>query len=249
MTAPFIPPPATRRLTPPTVRSLARWRWQGCRFTLDAITGQVGTLVRAATGTALDSLGGTITWPHSAARYEVRTVNGVPRGGVRLVTDDLTWPCTFGPETGTLVVEWSQLAALANNAGVCYIGDDAQAGNRLIVRGGAANALVVELKIGANTSSATLVSAIAVNDAAWLVIQLEDDGTNQRVRVAAALNGVDLAFSAWGAWIARGTAYAAGAKVRLNRLGSAGVQNNMFATDGAWFPGVLLTVAQSRERL
>lgn len=245
MTAPYILPPATRRLTPPTVRSVARWRWLGRLLSLDAMTGQVGTLTRAATGTALDSLGGTITWPHSAARWEIRG----GRGGLRMATDDLTWPCTFTPEAGTLLVDWTQLTALTNGMGVLYIGDDAQSGNRFSLRGGAGNTLVAELRIGGNTSTATLTGTVATNDAVVAVVQLDDDGTNQRVRIGAYVNGATVAFSSYGTAIARGTAWAAGAVVRANRIGSAGTQGSMWLADAAWFPGAPLSLTQVLERL
>ena len=117
----FIAPPALRRTGVPLLRSAARFHFLAARRSLDAITGQVGTLVRAATGTSLDSNGATITWPHSAARGEVRTVSGATRYGLRMGADDLTWPCDFGLEAATFFVEFVQLgAAIASGAGVAF---------------------------------------------------------------------------------------------------------------------------------
>ena len=146
----FIAPPALRRTGVPLLRSAARFHFLAARRSLDAITGQVGTLVRAATGTSLDSNGATITWPHSAARGEVRTVSGATRYGLRMGADDLTWPCDFGLEAATFYVEFVQLgAAIASGAGVAYCGRDDQTGDRVSIQGAAANALVVNLNLTA----------------------------------------------------------------------------------------------------
>lgn len=238
MVTPHIPAPATRRTGVPSLRSLARWRWIGQFLTLDAITGQVGTLTRAATGTSTDANGATITWPHSAVRYETRTVNGTVRTGIRYSADDHTWARSFDIEEATVFVDLVQLtAAPASNAGVLYVGRDDATGNRLVIRG-TGTTFAVDLIIGGNTSTATFGASVAANDAVRLLVQIDDDGTDMRVNIGGEKNGTPVATSSWGTAIARGTAFGSGAKVRLNRVGSAGTQNTMWVADAGWFPGL-----------
>ena len=245
----FIAPPALRRTGVPLVRSAARFHFLAARRSLDAITGQVGTLVRAATGTSLDSNGATITWPHSAARGEVRTVSGATRYGLRMGADDLTWPCDFGLEAATFYVEFVQLgAAIASGAGVAYCGRDDQTGDRVSIQGAAANALVVNLNLTAGLSTGTFASAVALNDHVFAVVQITDSGGNMTARIGGQLNGVDVAWSSAGTARARSSAWGSGAKLRANRVGSAGTQNDMWLGAMGWFPGAL-TAAEIQSRL
>lgn len=243
-----LPPPAVRRTGVPTIRSVARHQWQGRRLSLDALTGQVGTLTRAATGTMVDSNGATVTAAHSMPRWESRTWLGSAGVGLRLAADDLTWTCGWSLEEGTLLVEAIEVSSIGSGKGLAYIGRDDDTGNRLVVRG-TGSTFAVDLKIGANTSTATFGSAVAADDDVQLVVQVDDDGVDMKVRIGGAVNGTPVAFSAWGTSIARGTAWGTGAKVRANRVGSAGSQGSTWLRSLAWFPAVALTLDEATGRL
>lgn len=247
MTAPYIPPPLVRRLGVPTLRSLAWHQWQAHRLSLAAITGQAATLTRASTATLTDSAGSTITVGHTMPRWESRTWSSAPAIGLRMATDDLTWPADWTLASCTLFLEAINLGtAQTSGQGLVYVGLDAGTGNRLVVRG-TGTTFAVDLVIGANTSTATFGSTVANGDSVQLVVQCEDTGGNQRVRIGGSDNGVTVAFSAWGTAIARG-ALPAGARTRLNRVGSAGAQGAAWFRRVAVIPG-LLDLTQCTETL
>ncbi len=246
MTGPMIPPPASARQGVPRLRSLALDHWQASRLSLTALTGQAGTLTRAGTGTFTDSAGATVTAAHSMPRWESRTWNGAPDIGLRCGTDDVEWPLTWSLQTLTLLLEGINLGtAQTSGHGLLYAGLDTGTGNRLVIRG-TGTTFAADLVIGGNTSTATFPAAIANGDAFQLLLELEDTGTTQRVRLGGTDNGVSVGFSAFGTAIARG-ALPAGSKVRLNRVGSAGAQGAAWFRSRAFYPGLLsLTDALNR---
>ena len=246
MTTPMLPPPASRRLGVPRIRPLAFDQWQAHRLSLSALTGQAGTLTRAGTATFLDSSGGTVTAVHSMPRWESRTWEGAPAVGLRMAADDLSWPLTWSLQTLTVLVEGVNLGtAQTSGQGLLYVGLDAATGNRLVLRG-TGTTMAADLIIGGNTSTATFPSPIANGDAFQLLLEVEDNGTTQRIRLGGTDNGVGVGFSAFGAAIARG-AFPAGSNVRLNRVGSAGAQGSAWFRRRAFYPGLLsLTDAVSR---
>lgn len=247
MSVPLLPPPASARLGVPRLRPLALDQWQAHRLSLTAVTGQAGTLTRAGTATFVDSSGATITAVHSMPRWESRTWNGAPAVGLRMTTDDLSWPLTWSLQTMTILVEGVNLGtAQTSGHGLLYVGLDAGTGNRLVLRG-TGTTIAADLIIGANTSTATFPSAIANGDAFQLLLEVEDNGTTQRIRLGGTDNGVAVGFSAFGTAIARG-AFPAGATVRLNRVGSAGAQGSAWFRRRAMYPG-LLSLSDAVNRL
>ena len=183
MTA-ILPPPAVRRLGVPAVRPLALHRWQARRLSLAAITGQAGTLTRSAAATFTDSAGATVTAPNGAPRWESRAVFGVPAVGLRLSTDDLTWPLEWQLGPRTLYLEAVNLGtAQTNNQGLIYAGRNDQTGARWLVRGTGATFAVSFFNASNEESTATLAVAVASGALVQLVVQLDDDGTNVRTRI------------------------------------------------------------------
>lgn len=248
MTMPYIPPLLQRSTTAPTLRASSRFRAQ-IRRGLDALTGQAATLVRASTATITDSAGATVTVGHSMPRLEPRTWLGSAAVGLRMTNDDLTYPLDFLPEAATVFVELVNLGtAQTNNLGLVYLGRDDATGARLVVRGTGTTLAVDFVNAAGLTSTATLGSALANGAAAQLLVHVDDDGTNQRVRIGGAVNGADVGLSAYGTARARAAAWGTGAKIRVNRVGSAGAQGSVWIRDLAWHPG-LLTVAEMLERL
>lgn len=176
-----VPGRAVRRTVAPDLSSVCRFRWQARRLSLDAITGQVGTLTRAATGTAVDITGATYTAVHSMPRYESRDFsNGGSRYelGLRLVADDLSWVANLTPRTGTIGVEFSENGTRTTaGAGLVYLGNDGQTGARLIVDS-AANNYRATIHNGTTSQSVSLATATpTTGQGAQLAVQLEDNGT------------------------------------------------------------------------
>lgn len=250
----FAPMPAraVRRATAPTLTPISRFRWQARRGALDAVTGQVGTLVRAATGTAVDINGTTYTAGHSMPRFENRDFSaGGARYelGLRLAADDLTWEANWLPETGTLYVEFSEEGTRTTaNAGLVYVGNDGQTGARLIVDSSGTNYRAT-IHNGTTSQSVTLATATpTTGQMARLAVQLEDAGGNQRVRLLLSVGGGAVTTTAYSSTVARAAAWGSGAKLRLNRVGSAGTQGSTWIRQVAWAPG-LLSIDEMVNRL
>lgn len=247
-----VPPRAVRRTTAPALVSVSRFRWQARRATLEAITGQVGTLTRAATGTAIDSTGTTYTAGHSAPRWEARDYSATGTRdtvGLRLAADDLTFAANWFPETASLLVEFSEDGTRTTaGAGLVYLGRDDQTGARLIVDSDGTN---YRATIHNGTASASVSLATATpttGQSARLVVQLDDDGVNQRVRLLLRVGAGSDTTTAYSSTVARAAAWGAGALLRLNRVGSAGTQGSTWVRQVAWVPG-LLSIDQVGARL
>lgn len=244
-----IPPAAVRRTGVPQVRPLARYQWEAARLSLVALTGHVWTLTRASTATMTDSAGASVTVAHSMTRYEPRAWFGSSVVGVRVSTEDLTTPWDVLPSTSTYLIEGIDLGGAGTaNAGLLYVGRDDQTGARLAITGGSNTYTATFTNGGGLTSVATFGATVSNGDAFQLVVQLEDDGTTQRVRIGGRDAGIAVAFSAHGTARARSAAWGTGARLRLNRLGSAGTQGNAWIRRVSEYPG-LLTLDECLERL
>lgn len=242
---------AVRRQTAPVLAPTARFRWQARRASLDALTGQLGTLVRASTGTAVDILGATYTAGHSMPRWENRAWSGGSRYelGLRLGADDLTWPANWTPETATLYAEFSEAGTRTTaNAGLVYLGNDAQTGARVVIDA-ASNQFRATIHNGTTSQSVSLATSTpTTGQMARLALQLDDDGTTQRVRLLLSIASGATTTTAWSSTVARAAAWGTGAKLRLNRVGSAGTQGSTWVRQVAWASG-LLTLDEMGARL
>lgn len=242
MTLPTIPPAAARALGAPTLRSTQRFRLE-LRRGLTPLTGQTTTFTRASTATMTDSAGASVTVGHSRPRLEARTWSGQSELGLRMTTDDLTATWNVACETSTWLIEAINLGtATTNTAGLLAVGRDDLTGARLMVRGTGSTLEATWTTSAGVTSVATFGASLANGDAVQLLVQLEDDGTNQRVRIGGTKNGATVTTSAWGTARARSADYGSGSVVRLNRVGSSGTQGNVWLRALAYAPG-LLTVA------
>jgi hypothetical protein len=242
---------SVRRAAGPVIRSVSRFRWQARSAELEAVTAQVGTLVRAATGTAVDSAGVTYTAGHSMPRWESRTWSGgAPALGLRLATDDLTWPCNWVPEQSSVLVEMAEAGTRTTaGAGLLYLGRNDQTGARLILDSDGTNYRAT-IHNGTSSASVTLATATPTSgNTARLVVQLDDDGTNQRIKLAITPLATGLTTeTAWSSTVARAAAWGSGASLRLNRVGSAGTQGSTWIRQVAWMAG-LLTASDMLARL
>lgn len=230
MTVPILPPPAVRRLGVPALRPVALHAWEARRLSLDALTGQAGAFTRASTATMTDGHGATVTVGHSMPRWEPRAWGDGVAVGLRMTTDDASWPAEWTTGTRTVLIEGINLGtAQTSGEGLLYVGVDAATGNRLVVRG-TGTTFAVDLVIGANTSTATLASAVPNGAAFQLAVTITDTGTTQAVEIRGTVNRAVVA-PASGSAIARGE-WGDNTKLRINRVGSAGSQGD------AWFKRV-----------
>lgn len=233
-----------RRTTAPALQSRSRFRWHARFATLDAITGQTGTLTRAATGTAVDANGTTVTVGHSMPRWEARDFDGTGARrelGLRMAADDLAWTFNGVPETGTLFFEVSENGTgTTANAGLVYLGNDGATGARLWVTSDGTH-YKATVHNGTTSASVTLASlAPATGDAIRGVVQLNDDGTNWSIRLwldTIATAGEEI--TAWSSTITRAATWGSTTKIRANRVGSAGTQGSTWVRQIAWDAGLL----------
>lgn len=228
--------PAAARHTVPAIRSGARFRVR-YGLSLDALTGQAATLTRASTSTVLDSTGASVAVGYGVPRHEVRPWYSGTAAGVRFGTDDCTYPLDWRPEAGTLYVAGRNTGVAQGSGGLVYLGRNDATGARLWVAG-TSGSLAVTLDNGTTTSTATLGASVASGDQLELAVQLDDNGTNQRVRIGGRVNGAPVAWSAWGSSIARAATWGSGALFRVNRIGSSGTQGDVWLKELAWEPGL-----------
>lgn len=241
ITAPA-PARAVRRAGAPVLASSALFHWQARRLSPYALTGQVGTLVRASTGTAVDGLGTTWTAQHSMLRHEARDWSGTgvrDTLGLRMTTDDLAWPVNFLPGQGTLYIEFAEVATISASATLVYLGNDAISGARLTVDSAGTYYRAI-LTDGSTSETVTLAAAAPTADqCARLAVQVQfsDDLTQWRHRLLLDVlrDTVDEA-TAWSTYQTAPAAWGATTRVRLNRAGSAGTQGSTWVRDVAWFP-------------
>lgn len=223
------PSPPTRRGGAPVRQSTALFRWEARSLSLTATTGQVGALVRAAGGTAIDSAGVTYTAGHSSPRWEARTWDTESRLGLRMAADDLAWPVLFTPRTATIVVEMRELGTrVTSGAGLLYIGNDAQSGARWTIDSNGTNYRAT-VHNGTTSVSATLASATPNAETARLTMQVEDDGSAWRVRLHNEI-AAGTEVTAWSSTIARAATFGTTTRLRLNRVGSAGTQGSTWVS-------------------
>lgn len=232
-----------RRLTAPRLQSRAFFRWQAVRG-LTALTGQPGTLTRASTASGnVDQTGATYAAGHSMPRWEMRDHFGTGTRdtvGLRLSTDDLTWPVEPAPQTVTVLVEFSEAGTrTTSGAGLLYLGNDGQTGARLIIDSDGTNYRATWSN-GTTSVTATLATATPTSgQSAQLLAQLEDTGTTQRIRLALDVQRtIGESWTAWSGTVSRAATFPAATRVRLNRVGSAGTQGDVWVRQVAIVPGL-----------
>ena len=237
------PPASARRASAPDTQSRALFRWQARDLALTAITGQIGTLVRAATGTAVDSNGITYTAAHTMPRWEARTWGGGSRLGLRMAADDLAWPVNFTPRTTTIGLERAEAGTrTTSGAGLWYLGNDGVTGARWLIDSNGTDYRAT-IHNGTTSVSATLATAMpTTGQAARLTMQVEDDGTNWRVRLFGdVVASTGASETAWSSTIARAATFGSTTRVRVNRIGSAGTQGSTWIAQCAVVAGLRAT--------
>lgn len=278
---------AVRRATAPVIIPASRFRWVARMGSLDAVTGQVGTLTRAGSATSADSRYAAYTAAHSMPRWESVNVdlstqltapgfallqedgfgllqedgfallleNGGPRLALRMTTaspdtDSLAWPINVPVETATILVDFVERGTrTTGNAGLFYVGNDAQTGARLEVFG-TGSGYTASITDGSSSANVTLTTSTPADGrAARLAAQLEVQGSVMRARLLLEVLGTaGTTTSAWTSTISTAASWGATTRLRLNRLGSGGAFGSSSFLQAAWVPG-LVTLLQAGERL
>lgn len=239
-----------RRATAPIIDSVSRFRWLSRTGSLNALTGQIGTFARTTTGTATDSAGVTYTAAHSMPRWEARTFNGTPSLGLYMAhtSEELTWPVDWTPDTATLVVEFieagTRTTADAALVGIC---NDAAAQANFSITSNGTN-YVGNFYNGTAGRNITLSTGPSLGAACRIALQMEDDGTDVRIRLIYDPITSSTTTTAWSLTRTRMAALAAGSKLRINRAAAGAQQGTLWVRQVAWVPG-LLTPAEAVARL
>jgi hypothetical protein len=160
---------------------------------------------------------------------------------------DLTWPLEAAPQSLTVLLEGiNGSAAPINDGGVLHLGPDSGTGAALAITG---TATTYQLTFSNGISSVSSTLSSAVGNVRWrMLVQLEDNGTTQRVRFGISINESVLNMEAWTSTLTRAAAFPSGSKVRLNRAGSAGADGAALFRRLSIYPG-LLTLDEATARL
>ena len=245
---------AVRRVTGPALQSTALFSWQARFASMNAVTGQTGTLSPPNADTSIDTNFQVYNAAYGRPRwFGYGDWNPSPNPLVaglylRSTGDVATWPLEFLPQSLTVLLEGINTngATPVNGGGIFHLGNDAATGNALSVVGTATTFQAV-LTTGAGTVSSTMAEPMG-NVRYRVVVQVEDNGTTQRVRIGASLNETAFVWGTWSSTLTRAADFPSGSKVRLNRVGTSGTLGNNFFRRFSVFPG-LLTLDQATARL
>lgn len=200
------------------------WNWIFRGLSLDALSGQAGTLTRTTTATGTDSYGASYTAVHSqpTAHY----VAGRALAGLLLGTNDtLAWTVNVLPQASCGMVRFIENGSLASaGAGVFYLGLDAGTGARLYIDSSGTQYRITHHNGTSSVTSTLSGTAPVAGDLVELRWRLKADGTvqlwqsiNGGAETAASASGTLTLAAAWG-----------GTTLRLNSVGTASKGNNVF---------------------
>lgn len=225
-----LPGPGERSIVDPLSRLLFSWESQSCA--LRALTGEVATFTRSATGTALDDNGTSRTLVNNQPRWQWEdTDNDAVRDTPFLLlgqTGELVkWTLVHQPALSTtFLLDFIEGGArTVVNAGVFYIGNDAATGARIYI-----DSTGTFYRATHNNGTAAVTSTMASGQPAVgdrVRLRLEYSGATGVIRlyqsinagaeVAAAASGANTPAAAWGA-----------STLRLGSIGTANLGVNRF---------------------
>lgn len=248
-----IPSRAVRRLGAPVLQPQALFSWQARFASLDALTGQTGTLTRASTaGTIASDDAGPVLVGYGDPRwysYPNWEASDDPRvTGLIAQSEHVEWPLEFVPQSFTVIVEGINTngATPINGGGILHLGNAAATPAQLSIVG-TATTYQLALQTAGGTVTSTL--STAVGDVRWRILaQMEDNGTTQRIRLGISVTEAAFAWDAWSSTLARAATFPSGSKVRLNRIGSSGTYGSSWFRRLSIYPG-LLTLDEATARL
>ena len=197
--------------------------WMGRELTIDALTGQVGTLTRAATAAPTDSYAVARTVVHSQPAWQTNTTHS--RTGLLLGTNaNLAWALPVLPQAMSGMVEFIENGTISTaNAGVWYLGNDGATGARLYLDSTGTQYRLTHNN-GSSSVTATMTgTAPTTGQRVRLRWWLYSDG---KVYLRQSINGAAETGPAASGTLALASAWA-GTTCRLNSLGTANLGNTV----------------------
>lgn len=208
-------------MRPLALRSRTLFNFDPAYRSLNSLAGQVGSLARGATGTAVDSFGNSYTAVGVQPRWESRDTNSDSvRDSLGLLmgtADKLSWPSNLGVYAMAGRVAFAQVGAIAAaGSALFYLGNDAVTGARLFIASSGTGYQIVHHN---GTAQVATTAATAPTDGQLVVIRWQLNA-NGSVQMWQSINGA--AETTTGATAANtpAAAWGSAAKIRLNSLGS-----------------------------
>ena len=197
--------------------------WLAREFTVDALTGQVGTLTRAATAAPTDGNGVARTVVHSQPAWQTNTTHS--RTGLLLGTNaNLAWALPVLPQAMSGMVEFVENGTVGSaGAGLFYLGNDGATGARLYLDSTGTQYRLTHHN-GSSSVTATMTgTAPTTGQRVRLRWWLYSDG---KVLLQQSINGAAETGPAASATNTLAAAWA-GTTCRLNSLGTANLGNTV----------------------
>jgi len=199
-----------------------RWRypfvWRARELSLDARSGQTGTLVRAAAGNAFDSDAVALTLPYYLPRWTIATFSGEDLVALRMgggVDESLKWALPLLPRSICLLLDFMENGALSGSLPLLSLTDDAASTPVLsIISNG--SAYVAQHHNGTTFVSSSLGAGPSVNDRVRLRLTLSATGV---VQLHQSLNGAGETSSTASSALALASAWAGTPTLYLNSNG------------------------------
>lgn len=195
--------------------------WLARELALTARSGQAGTLVRAATATAVDDVGTSGTVFHSQPAWERVDTDADAirdRMALKLGADLLSWPFQPTPAAMAGIVEFIERGTVGvADAGLFYLGNDGVTGARLYIEStGTVYRLVY------HDGSTAVTSALAAAPSTGDLVRLQwTIGAGGIVQLSQSIAGAAWTTAAASAAQALPATWGAGAaKLRLNSVGT-----------------------------
>lgn len=203
--------------------------WVGRDLSVDARTGEHGTLLRTDPGAADDGFGHTIAPPYGMPCFERVDTDGdsvADRLGLRLEADLLSWPFQPAPASMSGVVEFIERGTVGTaNAGILYLGNDGVTGGQLFIHSTGTFYEMVHHN-GTTAEPSTLAVAPSTGNLVRLAWSLSATGV---VQLAQQVNGGAWTTATASATQALPASWGAGsAKLRLNSNGAGNVGAAVF---------------------
>lgn len=227
-----LPGPGERAIFDPLSRLLYSWESRSC--SLRALTGELGTLTRAATGTALDDNAVSRTLVNDQARWQwedtdADTVRDTPvlLLGQATGTELCKWTVTHRPALSTtFLADFIEGGArTVAGAGVFYLGNDGVTGARLYIDTTGTFYRATHHN-GTSSVASTMGSGTpAVGDRVRL--RVEYNGTTGVIRIYQSINAAAEVAAAASAGLTPTSAWGA-STLRLGSLGTANLGVNRF---------------------
>lgn len=191
--------------------------WLARELSVDALTGQAGTLTRTATAAPTDSYATARTVVHSQPAWQTDTTHG--RTGLLLgASETLAWPLPLIPQAMSGLVEFIENGTLGTASdAIWYLGSDAASGAHLYIDSTGTQYRINHYN-GTSTVSATMTGTAPTSGQKvrlrwWLYSDGKVDlwqSINDAAETSPAVSGTLALASAWG-----------GTTCRLNSKGTA----------------------------